>query len=866
MNPKLQPILQQAICAFENGNYESAHSILKRALQIDSKNFMSLHLLGLVKVSQLKHKEAIDYLARAARIQPNDASIHYNLAKALADSGSDLVALMHHKKAVTLAPGNSRAWLNYGLSASNLSRFDEAIDCYNKALFLNPDYAEAWSNKGVTLTQLKCFDEAIDCYNKALILNPDFAEVWFNKGNVFNELKRFDEAITHYDKALTLKPDYAEAWSNKGVTLNEIKRFDEAINCYDRALALKPDHIEAWSNGGNIFNELKRYDEAITYFDKALNLNPDFAEVWSNKGNVFNKLKRFDEAITHYDKALTLKPDYVEAWSNKGVVLYELKLFDEAIDCYEKALKINPEYAEAWSGKGVALHELKLIDKAIDCYDKTLDLKPDHAEAWSNKGNIFNELKRYDEAIIHFDKALSLKPDIDWVYGNLFFAKLQICRWSDLVKDAKEIAKKVFAKEKVSLPFPLLAMNDDPMLHKQAAETFVQDRYPPHSSLGLIPKYVKKDKIRIAYFSPDFRSHPVSLLTAELFEIHNRDKFEIFAFSLQEVSVTDKVNLRLRRTFDKFFDVEKISDKDIALLAREHEVDIAIDLCGHTQHSRTGIFSYRAAPIQVNWLGYPGTIGAKFIDYIIADRITIPESHYKFYVEKVVCLPNTYMVDDSKRIVSSRIFTREECGLPQNAFVFCCFNNNYKFNPQVLDSWSRILHEVQNSVLWISENNEDFKDNITAEFEGRGLDPSRLIFANKIELMEDHLARYALVDLFLDTYPYNAHTTTIDSLKGGAPVLTLISQSFAGRVAASLLNAIGLSELITYTQEEYEALAIKLATIPGKLADVRWKLANNRSKTALFDTPLFTKNLEDAYFKMYQRYQNDLPPDHISNN
>jgi predicted O-linked N-acetylglucosamine transferase (SPINDLY family) len=380
----------------------------------------------------------------------------------------------------------------------------------------------------------------------------------------------------------------------------------------------------------------------------------------------------------------------------------------------------------------------------------------------------------------------------------------------------------------------------------------------------LIPKHSNKDKIRIAYFSPDFQFHPVSFLTSELFEIHDRDKFEVFAFSLKKGLIRDEMNLRLRKGFDRFIDVDNMSDREIAQLVRELDVDIAIDLSGLTQDSRTGIFSYRTAPIQVNWLGYPGTMGSNYMDYIIADKTIIPESHQQFYSEKVTYLPDTYMVDDSKRVASTREFTREECGLPRNAFVFCCFNNDYKFNPQVLDRWSRILLSVDCSVLWVSENNKYFRTNIKTEFEKRGIDSSRIIFAQRLELMEDHLARYVLADLFLDTHPYNAHTTAVDSLKAGVPVLTLMGQSFASRVAASLLNAIGLSELITNTQEEYEALAIELATNPKKLADIKLKLANNYRTMPLFNTPLFAKNIETAYIKMYEGYFEGLPPKTIN--
>ena len=307
-----------------------------------------------------------------------------------------------------------------------------------------------------------------------------------------------------------------------------------------------------------------------------------------------------------------------------------------------------------------------------------------------------------------------------------------------------------------------------------------------------------------------------------------------------------------------------MSDQGIAQLARELEIDIAIDLAGPTLNARTGIFAYRAAPIQVNWLGYPGTIGSDFIDYIVVDKIIIPESHKEFYAEKIVSLPYTYMVDDSKRLPSSRVFTRTECGLPENAFIFCCFNNDYKFNPQVLDSWARILLATKDGVMWIPKHNEYLVGNLTSEFERRSIDSKRIIFSQRQDLMADHLARYMLADLFLDTFPFNAHTTAVDSLKAGVPVLTLMGQSFASRVAASLLNAVGLPELITNTQEEYEALAIELALNPKKLLDIKLNLAKNRLTAPLFNTLLFANNLETAYIKMYESYQADMKPDHIT--
>ncbi len=793
MNHQIQLMLQHAIQAFESGNLAEADFMLKRILQIDSKNFLALHILGVVKASQSKFREAADYLARAARIQPNDASLQYNLAKALADSGNDKDALEHHKKAVTLDPNNPGGWINFGLSMYNLDRFEEAITHYNQALTLNPDYVEGWINKGVAL----------------------------------NELKRFDEALAHYDKALSLRPDYAEACSNKGLTLNELKRFDEALAHYDKALSLRPDYAEAWSNKGLALNELKRFDEALAHYDKALSLRPDYAEAWSNMGNTLKELKRYDEALAHYDKALSLKSDFVKAWSNKGIALNELKRFDEAL-----------------------AH-----------YDKALSLQPDYAEAWFNIGGTLNELKRYDEAIAHFDRALELKPDIDWGNGVLLHAKMKICSWSDFQDSLEIFSKRVMENDRFVSPFTLLSLVDDALLHKKSSEIYVQSKYRFNTFLGSIPKLSANQKIRIGYFSADFHNHATGYLMAELFELHDKNKFELVGFSFGPIA-NDDMRQRLKKSFDHFIEVNNKSDMEIAQLSRALNIDIAIDLKGFTQDLRTGIFAHRVAPIQVNYLGYPGTMGADYMDYIIADKTIIPVESQSYYSEKVVYLPDTYQVNDRKRLISEKQFTRQELGLPKTGFVFCCFNNNYKILPSTFEGWMRILKSVDGSVLWLFKDNNWVVENLRKEAQKQGIDGQRLVFADRLPLSE-HLARHRQADLFLDTLPYNAHTTTSDALWTGLPVLTQMGQSFASRVAASLLSAIGLPELITSTQEEYEALAIELAMNPKKLSDIQLKLVNNRLTAPLFDTPLFTRNLEAAYIEMMERYHADLEPEHI---
>jgi predicted O-linked N-acetylglucosamine transferase (SPINDLY family) len=750
--------------------------------------------------------------------------------------------------------------LNKSLESLRNSNLESAELYLKQALRMQPTNPHVLRLLGVVFAQRKQYPEALKYFNDSLKALPKNALALSNLGNVFLELKEYSNALDAHDKSIKIDPKYEEAWSNKGNVLYELKRYDEAITHHDKALSLKPNYAQAWSNKGNTLHALKRYDEAIAHHDKALSLKPYYAEAWSNKGNTLHELKRYDEAITHYDKALSFKPDYAEAWSNKGNTLHELKRYDEAIAHHDKALSLKPDYAQAWSNKGNVLYELKRYDEAIAHHDKALSLKPDYAEGWLNKGITLNELKRYDEAIAHYDKALSLKPDIDWTSGDLLHTKMKICSWSGLIESLENISKKVVANEKVATPFPLLALNDDALLHKKSSEIYIQSKYLFNPVLGPILKYPKNKKIRVGYFSADFKNHPVSLLTAELYELHDKNQFEIIAFSF---GVDDKspMRLRLSQAFDQYIDVSDMSDLEIAELSRNLKIDIAVDLGGFTSNSRTGIFSYRAAPIQLSYIGYLGTMGAEYYDYLLADKTIVSIELQKFYSEKIAYLPS-YQVNDRKRIISDRQFTRVELGLPENGFIFCCFNNNYKILPAMFDSWMRILNAVEGSVLFLYAENEWSKANLIQEASLRGIDSARLIFGAHIPT-EEYLARYRVCDLFLDTFPYNAGTTASDALWVGLPVLTLMGQSFASRMAASLLNAIGLPELITNTQAEYEFLAIELAMNHQKLRDIKLKLANNRLTAPLFDTPLFVKNIEAAYLTMVEQYQADLESEHI---
>ena len=602
-------------------------------------------------------------------------------------------------------------------------------------------------------------------------------------------------------------------------------------------------------------------DLAELYLKQAKSLQASNPHVLRLLGVIYAQRMQYTEALKYFNDSLKALPKNALALSNLGNVLLQLKEYNKALDAYDKSLKIDAKYEEAWSNKGNALYELKRYEEAITCHDKALSLNPNYAEAWSNKGNVFNELKRYDEAIACHDRALSLKPNVPWGYGDLLHTKMRVCSWSGFEGSLENIAHRILANEKATTPLPLLCITDNALLHQKSSEIYIQSKYPFNAVLGPIQKRSGNQKIRIAYFSADFHNHATGYLMAELFELHDKNQFELVGFSFGPIA-GDEMRQRIEKSFDQFIEVGNQSDMEIAQLSRDLNIDIAVDLKGFTQDSRTGIFANRAAPIQVNYLGYPGTMGADYMDYIIADKTLIPQETQQAYSEKIAYLSGSYQVNDRKRFISDRQFTRQDLGLPENGFVFCCFNNNFKILPATFAGWMRILKALEGSVLWLFQDNPWAVENLKQEALNHGVDPSRLVFAERMPLAE-HLARHRQADLFLDTFPYNAHTTTSDALWTGLPVLTLMGNSFASRVAASLLNAIGLPELISNSQEEYEALAIELASNPQKLIALKQKLASNKLTTPLFDTPQFTKGLEQVYVQMHGRYQADLPPDHL---
>ena len=572
-----------------------------------------------------------------------------------------------------------------------------------------------------------------------------------------------------------------------------------------------------------------------------------------------------EEALAVLDRAVALAPDHPELRFTRGNLRLQWQQLPEAVADYEALLALKPDHAMALNNLGSALEQLKRPREALARFEQALALRPDYDKALHNLGGLLLDLKRYPEAIVVLERLQALNPDYPNAAGLLGFARRHACDWTGLEALMARLAATVAAGGRGDLPFRFLAQSASAGLQRRCAQTFAQEKFPPAEPLWRGERY-RHDRIRIAYLSADFHNHATAFLMAELLEGHDRQRFETLAVSFGPPS-RHPMRDRLTAAFDRFLDVRALSDQEIARQLRALEVDIAIDLKGYTTDSRPGILRWRPCPVQVNYLGYPGTMGADYIDYLIADPVVIPPGSEPFYSERVVRLPDCYQPNDRQRRIAVATPGRREAGLPENGFVFCCFNNNYKLTPDVFSLWMRLLHRVEGSVLWLLEDNAAAAANLRREAAARDIDPSRLVFAPRADL-PDHLARHRLADLFLDTLPVNAHTTASDALWAGLPVLTCVGEAFAGRVAASLLRAAGLPELVTGNLDDYEAAAFRLASRPEELAALKQRLAANRLTCPLFDTDRYRRHLETAYVTMWERAERgdspqafDVPPE-----
>lgn len=719
--------------------------------------------------------------------------------------------------------------LGFAVAAFQANNFGEAYRLCELALKHDRDNANALHLFGVLNAIRNDFPKALKFLNRALKTNPHHPDLLVDKGKVLTEIGQTENAMLCFDKALSINERHTAALEYKASTLLLLKRPEPALGLLDSLLQIVPNHVRALNNRGLALEELGRYDEAIDSLKLAIASDPQNPEIWVNLGNVLCKSKWYNEALVAYQNAIT----------------------------------INPDFAEGWLGRGNALGWLKNYEDAFAASEKVLAIRPDLAEAWNLRGGIYAKLRNPQEAAVAYAEAMRRDQQLPFVKGNLLHQKMLCCDWSNFENLVAEIERDIELNRPSAEPFGWQGVANSERSLQQAAQIYSAKRFP-HNFSDSVSYHAPESprKIRVGYLSAEFRVHATSHLLTGVLEEHDDTNFEVFIFDNGWDDNSD-IRRRIEASAHKIVDVAPLSDALAVGAIRKAGIDILINLNGYFGDHRMGIFARRAAPIQVNYLGFPGTLGCDYIDYIIADRFVIPENRKSFYTEKVVYLPDSYQPNDNTKIIGASGFTRQELGLPEQGFVFCCFNNSYKIVPEIFDCWARILKQVDKSVLWLLKANASVVANLINEAKARGVDPARLVFADRMPLA-DHLARHRLADLFLDTLPYNAHTTASDALWAGLPVLTQIGTTFPGRVAASLLNAVGLSEFVVRTQQEYEKTAINLAANPNELAVIKNRLAQNRSTAPLFNTRQFTRRIEDAYRAMYIRYQQGLAPDHIS--
>jgi protein O-GlcNAc transferase len=734
-------------------------------------------------------------------------------------------------------------------AAFQAGRMDEAGSFCRLALVANKKEFHALHLLGIIELARANYAEADRLLSQAVKINPRSVEALTNRGMALDKAARPKLALASYEKALSINPNFVTALNNLGNVLWRLKRSEEALAKLDKAIALQSNHCDALCNRGNVLCDLRRYDEAVASYDRALIFNPRDALALHNRANALLQLKRSQEALASYEQAIAIAPHDLLILYDQGNALLELSRAEEALASFDKLLATQPEHTEALNRRGMALAMLGRSEEALMSYDQVLAIKPDHIEALNNRAALLATLNRYIEARDSYDRILQAYPDHPFAFGALAFCELAMCHWNKTAALARELEPHINEGKSIVGPFASLAYCADPALQLKCAQTYIEKSLPSRPALRRGASH-QHEKMRIAYLSADFRRHPTAYLTAELFELHDRNAFDVIGFSFGDDDQSDIRN-RIMRSFDQFHDVRSRSDHEVARLLHDLEIDIAVDLKGHTQNARCGILAYRPAPIQVSYLGFPGTTGAPFIDYVIADETVLPFDQQPFWTEKIVHLPNSYWVTDSKLRISTHTPDRRDVGLPESAFVFCCFNRSYKINPPVFDVWMRLLGSIDGSVLWLFGANDQALVNLRQEAKARAIDPDRLVFAQRLELA-DHLARHRLADLFLDTLPYNAHTTASDALWAGLPIVTCLGSTFAGRVCASLLRSVGLPELITHSLTDYEALATKLASDPVLLGSIRRKLEHNRNHCPLFDTDRVRRDIETAYRTMWE--------------
>lgn len=755
----------------------------------------------------------------------------------------------HYRSLLAQSPSQFELLHLFGILKLQQGNLPEALTLISKAVDINPSSPDARSNLVAVLVNLGRPADALGHCDSALALMPGDDGMLYNRGVVLSQLGRHDEALESFDKALAIKSDHVNALFSRAGTLAGLRRLEEAIEGYDRLLGIAPRHPEALTNRGTVLAQLGRDADAVASFDRALAIAPNHVHALTNRGIALKRLQRHDEALTSLDCALANSPDHHGAHVNRGNVLLELHRTEDAFASFSRAVALAPADASALTNKAFSQLLLGRYQDALDTCEKALAADAQHANAFLVRGHALAKLDRPAEAAASYERVLALEPGNPYALGASLMAHRAACQWERVEQLVPAIEQSIRTGQAVIPPLNVLGLPLAPELQLQCAQNFVHHALPADSTPFPKRQRASSDKIRLAYLSGDFRRHPVGSLAAALLERHDRTRFEVVGIS-HGVDDGSEERRRLVAACNQFHDVRTRADRDVAALIHELQVDIAIDLDGHAESARPGILRQRPASVQVGWLGYPGTMGADFIDYIVGDRVALPSDLAPYFTEKIVHLPDCFLPGDTQKTIAASTPSRAAAGLPERGVVFCCFNGSDKISAAMAAVWMRLLAAVEGSVLWLSDMNGRAADNLRTAAAAAGVAPARIVFAPPLPATGDQLARQRLADLVVDTADDNAFSTASDALWAGVPLLTCAGRAFPGRIAASLLHAAGLPELVTTSLADYEALALKLARDPARLQSIRQKLEANRLTCPLFDADRFRRHIEAAYATM----------------
>lgn len=684
----------------------------------------------------------------------------------------------------------------------------------------------------------------------ALELQPGDAQTYLQIARLLERMGRSSAAVDVLAAATGKFPRESALYLYLGNLLTTVGNWQGAQLCYATCCKLQPENAVAQHNLGVALNELGQAQEALAAFERALGLNPQYADAYYSLGLAYQGMNAWDAALLAFECAAGIDASKVHYTTDHARTLIKAGKHAQALVKLDEIDGKFPASAERLNLRGIALRNLGRQHEALAVYDQALALDPDCVEALNNRANMYLRLRRFSSALADFDRVAVLKPGVDWVAGGRLYAALHAFDWRELEPRLSALVEDVARQRRAVQPLVLQYVLDDPAAQQAAARLWIRTACKPGAAVA--PRAGGRrgqERIKLAYVSRDFKSHPVSFLMAEVIELHDRNNFEIFAINYGAVS-GDAMQQRLRGAFDHFLDVGHLSDKQIADLCASLEIDVAIDLTGLTDDARSAIFLWRAAPVQMMYLGYLGTTGSDVFDYLLADPVLIDAGTRPFYDERVIYLPS-YQANDRRRPWPEVAPDRSALGLPESGFVYCCFNNPCKITPAVFEAWMEILRQVPASVLWVLSEDENAAAYLRLQAERLGVAGSRIVFVGRTD-RENYLALQRVADVFLDTLPYNAGTTASDALWMGLPVLTQMGQSFAARMAASLLHAAGLPELVARNTREYIELAVRLAREPDFLGSIRARLEAGRLDCVLFDTPRFTRALEQAYLQAHR--------------